>query len=257
MKTTALVLLCLALCAPRAAADLLLSSKSHTDAYELFGKAVPAKDSTTTLWLGKDRLRIESEGQNAIVRLDQKKLILLDPKEKVWRAIELPFDFKRYLPPEKVLLAEQMFGARALTAKLEERDETRKIGEWNAKRWDVTLSQQGYAITQEVVWASSELKADAAAFAEMYTALMSITPENRNLVKELPRLKGIPVRRERTQNVSGVAVKTVEELGSAVEKEAPAGLYDPPADFTEKPFDLLAKPAAAKAPPPAGGKPGG
>ena len=256
MKKPCLALAILTLLAPLASADLLLSSKSHTDAYMLFGKDVPAKDSTSTLWLGKDRMRIESEGLNAIVRLDTKKLILLDGKEKVWRAIELPFDFKRYLPPEKVLLAEQMFGARALTAKLEERDETKKFGEWNAKRWELTLSLQGYAITQETIWATSELKADAAAFAEMYTALMSITPENRNLVKELPRLKGIPVRRERTQNVSGVSVATLEEVLSALEKDAPAGIYDPPADYAEKPYELLAKPAAAKAPP-AGGKPGG
>jgi hypothetical protein len=255
MKSLALA--CLVLFAPSAAADLLLSSKSHTDAYTLFGKETPAKDTTATLWLGKDRLRIESEGLSAIVRLDQQRLILLDTKEKVWRAIELPFDFKRYLPPEKVLMAEQMFGARTLRARLEEKDETKKFGEWNARRWEVTLSQVEHAVAKEVIWASADLKADADAYARMYAALMSITPENRNLVKELPRIQGIPVRRERSQNLSGVWVTTIEEVSSATEKEPPAGLYDPPADYTEKPFELLAKSPGSKPAPPAGGKPGG
>jgi hypothetical protein len=247
MKSLALA--CLALLAPAASADLVLTSKSHTDAYTLFGKDVPAKDGSSTLWIGKDRLRIESEGLNAIVRLDQKRLILLDAKEKVWRAVELPFDFKRYLPPEKVPAAEQMFGARVLRARLDERDETKKIGEWNAKRWEITLSQVNQAVTKEVVWASTDLKADGAAYAQMQAALLSLSPEQRNLVKELPRIQGIPVRRERSQNLSGVWVTTVEEVTSAAEKEPPAGLYDPPADFAEKPFELQAKVPAPKPPP--------
>jgi len=247
MKSLALA--CLLVLAPSASADLLLSSKSHTDASTLFGKETPAKDSTSTLWLGKDRLHIESEGLNAIVRLDTQRLILLDTKEKVWRSIELPFDFKRYLPPEKVLMAEQMFGARTLRARLEEKDETKKFGEWSAKRWEITLSQVDQAVAKEVVWASADLKADGAAYAKMYAALMSITPENRNLVKELPRIQGIPVRRERSQNLSGVWVTTIEELSSAAEKEPPAGIYDPPADYTEKPFELLPKTPPSKPPP--------
>lgn len=252
MKPPCLLLAALVfLCAP-ARADLLLVSKSHTDAYNLFGKAVPAKDSQTTIWFAKDRLRIESEGMQAIVRLDQKKLILLDPKEKVWKSIELPFDLKHYLPPEKALMAEQMMGARALAAKIEEKDDARKIGEWNAKRYDITLSQVGNVVTKEIVWASTDVKADSAAFEEMWGALMSITPENHNLVRELARIQGIPVRRERTQNLSGVAVSTVEEVSSATEKEAPAGTYEPPAGWTEKPYELTGQKPAAPAKKPGG-----
>jgi len=244
-----LVLAVLALFSAPALADLQVVSKSHTDAYNLFGKAIPAKDSTTTLWIAKDRLRIDSDGMKAIVRLDQKKLILLDPKEKVWKAIELPFDAKRYLPPEKALMADQMMGARALAAKLEEKDETKKIGEWNAKRYEITLSQVGNVVTKEIVWASPDIKIDSLKYEEMCSALMSITPEQRNLVRELGRIQGLPVRRERTQNLSSVPVTTIEEVTSALEKEPPAGLYDPPADWTEKPYELLGQTKAT--PPPA------
>ncbi|MBK7643043.1 MAG: DUF4412 domain-containing protein [Planctomycetes bacterium] len=241
MKSISLALAALLLSTPCASADLLLTSKSHTDAYELFGKQVPVKDSTSTLWLAKDRLRLESENMHAIVRLDQKRLILLDPEEKAWRAITLPFEFKNYLPPEKLFMAEQMFAARALQAKLEAKDETKKFGAWDAKCWEITLSQRGFVYSKEVLWVTSGIQADSKVYGEMQAALASITPEQRNLVKELGRIEGLPVRRERTQNLSGVEVRTVEELVTAQEKEAPAGIYDPPADYTERPYELLRK----------------
>lgn len=233
-------------------ADLQLVRKSHTDAYKSFGKDVAAKDSQSTVWLVKDKLRIESEGMNAIVRLDQKKLVLLDTKEKTWTAIELPFDLKKYVPAEMAPAAEQMMGARALQAKVEAKDEAKKIGEWETKRWDISLAQAGNVVSTEIVFATKDIKADPQAFAEMYAALMSLAPENKLLAVELKKIEGIPVRSEKTQAIGNAQVKTVEELVSATEKEAPAGLYEIPADYKEKPFEPMKArmgPAGKRLPP--------
>lgn len=232
-------LLALALLGTPALADLQLVRSSHTDAYKSFGKDVPAKDSQTTVWMAKDRMHIESEGLNAIVRLDQKKLILLDTKEKTWMAVELPFDLKKYVAPEMAGMVDQMMGARALQAKVEAKDETKTIGAWNAKRFDITLSQAGQAVSSEMLWASKDIKADMTAYVEMYAAMMSLAPENKNLVVELKKVDGVPVRSEKTQTLNGAQVHTLEELRSATEKDAPAGIYDVPADFKEKAFDPM------------------
>jgi hypothetical protein len=229
----------LALLGAPAFADLQLVRKSHTDAYKSFGKDVPAKDAQSTIWFAKDRLHIESEGMNAIVRLDQKKLILLDSKEKTWTAIDLPFDMKKYLPPEMAGMAEQMMGAQALQAKVEAKDETKKFGEWNARRFEITLSQRGNVVSKEIVFASKDLKADPQAFAEMYSAMMSMAPENKLLAVELKKIEGVPVHSEKSQTIGNAEVKTTEDLVSATEKDPPAGTYEAPADYKEQPFDPM------------------
>lgn len=241
-----------ALLAAPAFADLKLVRKSHSDPYTAFGKEVAAKDSQSTVWMAKDRLRIESEGMNAIVRLDQKKLILLNAKDKSWMSIDLPFDLKQYVPPERAALVDQIMGARALQARVEAKDESKTIGAWKAKRYDVALSQAGRNVTSEVLWATQDIAFDSAAYVEMYAAMMSLAPENKNLVVELKKVQGVPVRSEKTQFLNNAEVKTVEELVSAAEEKPPEGLYDPPEGYTQKPFEPM-KGTLPGGPRPAGG----
>ena len=252
LRTLALVSL---LAAP-ALADFKLVRKSHTEPYTAFGKEVAGKDTQSTVWIAKERLRIESEGMNAIVRLDQKKLIVLNTKDKSWMSIDLPFDLKKYVPPERAGLVDQIMGARALQARVEPKDESRACGAWKAKRYDIALSQAGRSVSAEVLWASKDIAIDPATYVEMYAAMMSLAPENRNLVVELKKIDGVPVRSEKTQYMNNAEVKTVEELVSASEEKAPEGLYDPPADYTQKAFEPM-KGAMPGGQAPGGQAPGG
>jgi hypothetical protein len=238
----------LALLASPAFADLQIVKKTHTDAAKVDNKDVPAKDTQSTIWLAKDRMHIVSDEVTAIVRLDQKKLILLDAKAKTWTAIDLPFDLKKYVPPEAAGMIEQMMGAQALQAKVEPKDETKKIGEWNAKRYEITLSKAGKAVSKEILWTTKDIKSDVSGYGEMYSTLMAMIPMQKNLAVEMKKLEGLPVYSEKTMSLPGGGEqKSVEELVSATEKEAPAGTYDTPAGYKEKPFDPMSE----------GGMPGG
>ncbi|MBK7643041.1 MAG: DUF4412 domain-containing protein [Planctomycetes bacterium] len=248
MKQLALVASFLALlCAP-AFADLEIVRKVHTDATKMNGQVVPAKDSKSTLWLAKDRLHIVSDENTAIVRLDQKKLILLDEKAKTWTAIDLPFDLKKYVPPEAAGMIDQMLGGQVLDAKVEPKDEEQKFGEWSAKRYEITLSKGTKVFSKEIVWTTKDLKSDISGFNEMYSSMMTMNPAHKQLGPELKKLQGFPVHSEKTQSLPGGEQKTIEDLVSATEKEAPAGIYDVPAGYKEKPFDPMGD---------AGGMPGG
>ena len=242
MKHILLTAVALALSVSPAFADLEVVKKTHTDATKARNKEVPAKDTQTTIWLTKDRMHIVSDEMTAIVRLDQKKLVLLDDKAKTWTAIDLPFDMKKYLPPEAAGMIEQMMNKQALTAKVEAKDETKKFGEWNAKRYEITLSQGSKVMSTEVVWTTKDLKADISGFGEMYASLTSMNPMSKNLATELKKLEGFPVHSERTQTLpTGGEQKSTEDLVSATEKEAPAGIYEAPAGYKEKPFDPMSE----------------
>lgn len=242
----------LALLASPALADLQLVKKTRSDASKAGDKETPAKDSKTTIWMAKDRMHVASDEMTAIVRLDQKKLILIDDKAKTWTAIELPLDMKKYVPPELAGRVEQMMAAQAMAAKVEPKEEVRKFGEWSAKSYEITLSRAGREVSKETVWTTKDIKGDVAAYGEMYSALVGINPMQKNLATELKKLEGLPVYSERTQSTPAGEQKIVEELVSATEKDAPAGIYDAPADYKEKPFD----PMSAAGGPPGGGKRG-
>src|SRR5436190_21282847 len=110
MKTLRTLTSAALLCAPVFAAptDTMMVRKSHTDAYTVGSKEVPAKDETQTVWVSKDRVRLESDENSVLLRLDQKKMYLIDPKTKTYNTIDLPFDMKKYMPAEMAEMYEKM-----------------------------------------------------------------------------------------------------------------------------------------------------
>ena len=57
-----------------AAADWLLTLKSHTDAAQMMGQTTPAKDEVYLYWFGADAIRQDTGEMSTITRFDQKKL---------------------------------------------------------------------------------------------------------------------------------------------------------------------------------------
>jgi hypothetical protein len=108
---------------------------------------MPARDSVTVLWIGKDRMRFEEDDLVAIVRADIKKLFLLETEAKVYSVIDLPYDMKKYLSAEKALITEQL--AAQTKVVMSPTTETKKIKDWNATRYTLTMSMpMGGELTQ-------------------------------------------------------------------------------------------------------------
>ena len=213
-------------------ADLLLTRKTHEEG------APPGRgESTQTIWLGSDRMRVEAEGRVTIVRLDQKKIFLLDPAAKTAASIELPYDIMKYVPEDQAGLVTQLRAANAVKATLTPGDETKTIGSWNAQKSTLTISTARGIAEEVVLWTTRDLPVDTRGFVEMYGAFSGLMPGREAIAEELAKLPGIPVRIETTRSRGPVKVTTVDEVVSAEPKEAPSGTFDVPADYATKPFD--------------------
>ncbi len=223
--------------APRTAAETLLTHSVHTEAYSKDGVEVPAKESQRTLWLGRQRMRFETEDSTILVRLDQQKMYLLDARTKVANVIDLPFEFRRYFPPE----VRERMEKNAPFATVTPQDETRKIGEWQARRHIVSIKTAGAPTSREEVWATKDLPIDLAEYGELSHQVNLLRAGGGFLAEEMKRLEGIPVLTNRVRFVDGVEIKSREELVSVEEKPAPEGLFDVPADYAQKPFDPYAE----------------
>jgi hypothetical protein len=233
--------LIVALASPALCADLVITQTKHTDASKSpGGRDQPAKDVTSTIWLGKDRMRIEDGEQTIIVRADQKKLYMLDAKAKTASVIDLPFDMKKYVPPEAAPMFESMMAG--MKATLTPTTETKKIGEWNATKYTLTYTRPmgpaGDMSTTEEIWATKDVAVDRAAWNEMSSSMWSFVG-GPAMAEEMKKIEGLPILVERTQTMMGSTTKSKDTVTSVASKDAPEGAYEVPKDFTQKPFNPM------------------
>ena len=240
-QKTLLVLALLAVVAVPVQADTLLTLKSHQDAFEFQGQSQEAQDGTVEMWIGETAISRDDDTSRVVVTAD--KLYLIDHASKTYSVLDLPVDLASLLPEGMAAQLDQMRGQMTLEADVEATDETKEVGEWTARRYDVTLSNKAGLTVDQVIWASEEVGVDAASYNRLTGTLAELQPGGAGWVSELAAMKGFPVLRETTMHLGPeVAVTTIEELVSVERKDAPAGTFAPPDGYAEKDFNPGAAP---------------
>jgi hypothetical protein len=216
------------------AGDTVITKQKHSDA----GMGQPAKDTTEVTWIGQGHMRIEDATAITIVRADLKKMYMLDPAAKTCTTVDLPFDMKKYMPPEMAAHMDQMFASSKAT--LTPTTETKKVKDWNATKYTLAVTlPMGGSVTQEM-WVTKDVGGDRSGWQEMFSAQNALGPFAASMAAELKKLDGLPLLTETTTVMMGATMKSSESVTSIEEKDAPAGHYDVPSGYTEKPFDPMA-----------------
>jgi len=227
------------LSSPALCADYVITKEKHTDRATVMGKEQPAKDSKEVTWIGKDHMRVEDGDKVTIVRLDLKKLYMLDTKAKTSSTVDLPVDMKKYLPEEMAPMMEQMFSKMTVT--VTPTKETKKVKDWETTKYTMTMTlPMGGSMDQEM-WVAKDAGGKREGWQELYAAIMSANPVRAGMIDEMKKIEGVPVVVERTQKMMGAEIKSRETVVSIEEKEAAEGFYDVPKDYTDKPFDPMAE----------------
>ena len=220
-----------------AAADVKIVKKRHVDAFTIMGHTQPAKDEQTVVWMGGDRMRMESPENTVIVRLDQKKMYIVDPAGTEYHVIDLPLDLSKILPPG---MGGQMLKMMEMTATVTPTDETKKIGKWETRRWNVTLSSKMVEM-QQTSWVTKDVPMDLAKYRNMVDEIVSLQPGMASAVKEMAKIDGFPVEQDTVTEMAmagGNKMASHEEVVSVEKADAPAGTYDPPAGAKATPFSF-------------------
>ena len=113
-----------------AAADTLLVQKQHTDAMSFMGREEPARDEKIELWMGQDRIARLGGTVDTVVRLDEKKLYVIDHADKTYSTINLPFEFKSLVPSDQQAMMEQMEKMMTMDVAVKPTEETKQVGSW-------------------------------------------------------------------------------------------------------------------------------
>jgi hypothetical protein len=219
-------------------ADTLFTMKSHTDAFQVAGQKQPAKDNQVKVWVSGDRMRRDDGEQTMILRLDRSRLYMINHETKSYSEIPLPIDLRKMMPKGSEAMADQIANGMKLTVQVTPRNETRKVNQWNAKRYDVAIqSAMGMKISS-TLWVSKEIDGYPS-MNRLAATLASLQPGSAAWVKELEKIDGYPVLQEANVDALGAKFGTREELLAVEDKAAPAGTFEPPAGYTAKPYNPI------------------
>lgn len=216
-------------------ADTLVTSKTHSDPF----MGQPAKDETSTTWIAKDRMSRVGEDASFIIRLDQKKLYMIDHSDKTYAVVDLPIDLGKYFPAEMQAQIGAMMQQMKMTATVTPTDETKKINQWMARRHAVAISNaMGMKIDIDM-WVAKDVDIDMSAYKDMVINMQGLQMGFEDVSKAMAAIDGMTVLSETTMNMMGQTMKSREEVVSIEKKAAPAGTYDVPAGYKEETFNPM------------------
>jgi len=232
-----LLVLSLAFAVP-AAADSLLTLKSHVDAFQVAGENQPAKDTEIRVWVANDKLRRDEGETTAILRLDRNKLYVVRHADKTYSELALPVDFVRLMPKGSeeagAVWAQQM----KLTVDLQPTQETRTVGTWNARKLRMDITNATGMKIASTLWVSKDVP-DWSALNRLAATLAALQPGTASWVSVLEKLEGFPVLREDRVEAMGARFNTREELITVETRDASPTTYEPPAGYKQAPFNPL------------------
>ncbi len=234
-----LVLGLLTLVAAVAGADTKIVQLSHQDAFTMMGQSQPASDQEQVLWIGDNRMRTDQGTTSLVVRLDRKKMYVLDHEAKTSSSVDLPLDLAQYLPSG---MGQQMLEMMRFEAEVTSNGQTKTIGQWSCRGYSVSMKSTMVAI-EATYWASTDIDLDVSIYYDMYSQVMAIQPGLQDVVDELRKIEGFVVAQESISRMSmmgDTSIKSSQTTVSIERTDPPAGTYDVPPGYADQPFDLMA-----------------
>ena len=219
-------------------ADIFTKSRQHADAMQIMGQNQPAEDVVETTWLTSKGSRSDNPKHSVIVRLDQKKRIMIDHTDKSYT--EMPLDGKKMMPQgdQQNTQGQAAFqGMMKMDVSVAATNEKKKIKGWKCKKYIMTMKTFMGVMTDEI-WATEDLKIDKDLYARLNSSMMSGMPGMQNSMKdmtrELKKIKGVRVYTTMTQEMMGQKIRHTTELLEFKKSKAPAGLFKIPKGYQKK-----------------------
>ena len=240
------LLIALIVTADVARADIFMRQNQQVDSFQMMGQTQPATDMEVTVWMTDRGMRSDNPQQSAIVKLDQKMLLLLNHEQR--RIVRMPLDADamasniasqgRDLSADDQTQFQEMMGKMSqIKVSITETAEKRKIGDWNCTKYLQTIETfMGPATTE--VWATEDLEIDLDRYVDLTTAMMAMQPgmkENlAEIQQELKKIKGVRVHEKTSNDMMGTKVNSTITLLEFKEEKAPDDLFDLPKGYTNQ-----------------------
>jgi len=224
MKKLLLVVIMMAVSFVYINADVYI--KQETKSPEFMG--TPAKSQITETWMSKTKMVTITDSQSVIVNLEDKKMTMINHKNKWYIVSALPFNFINILPPEMAGMVEGMM--KSMKMEVAPNNQTKKIGTWDAKGYDVSMNIMGMEMKM-TFWVSDNVGFDYKSYSELSYEMLKTTQYGEKMVEEFKKINGYPVAME--MSIMGMTVNT-QTLEISPEKTPDPSIFTIPAGYTLK-----------------------
>jgi hypothetical protein len=215
-----------------AGADVFMKEKLHTGGMTVMGQSQPVQDKTVTVWIVKDKMRRDQGDTSSIAKLDNDKVIIYQLNHSKKTYTELSIGSNELQDASSAMAGD-------LKVKITPTDESKKIGNWNCKKYLQEMDLGMMPMVSEV-WASEDIKIPFREFYEkLSSAMMAQQPGMKmpmeSMQEEMKKIKGVPVLTITTMTVmQNTTVKSSRELLEIKEDTAPAGIFEIPEGYTKQ-----------------------
>ncbi len=221
-----------------AGADVQVVQQHHQDGFSMMGQDQPASDENNVTWIGDGKLRMDQSSSSSIVNLATKKMVIVSHDTKSFNEIDLPIDLASMLPPG---MGEQMMAMMKFDVTVTPSAETKKVGPWTAKRYDLKMTSSMMNM-ESVLWASTETPVDYSSYHELYSSVMSLQPGMDSMMTEMKKIDGFVVDQKATvtmKMMGETSIASSDTVISIEEMDAPAGTYEAPVGYERKEFNYM------------------
>jgi hypothetical protein len=214
-------------------ADVYMKKNHHTDPMKMMGMTTPAKDETAVTWIADGKMSTDSPESMVIVRMDKDVMYNVMKKEKKYMEIPLSKMMETIADPK---MAEAMKGlAGQMKISVTETSETKTINGWKCRKYIQVMEMPMMGPVSSEVWASPDIKIDYEMYfksaAAVYARMPGMSGSLAEIVKEMKKIKGMPVLTTTTMKMMGSEMKSSEELVEVKEDKAPASVFEVPAGY--------------------------
>ena len=242
MMGTALAVALLLFAGAALHAEIYIKQTRKTDPFTVMGQTQPEKVETLVSWYGKDRVRVDTSEETSIIVLGDKKVMyMINHAEMTYGEIPVGADLfgaiageaggeeaKKGMEMAKQM-AQSMMGS--IQVKVTPTAETKKIKNWNARKYLIEMSMGSMMKANSEAWATEDVKVDPRLYYMAANAMMAGMGGLDTMIKEMQKVKGMIVYQETKSEAMGAAMRMVEEIVEVGEKAAPAGTFDIPKGY--------------------------
>ncbi|HVP07634.1 MAG TPA: hypothetical protein VMS71_07320 [Candidatus Acidoferrum sp.] len=226
------------------AAEDFLRNVTHMDGFEVMGNKQPARDDTTSFWIGTDRMAMVKGGKVAAL-LDAKGglLYVFDNANNQYSSIKIS-DISATVDSisaaansndtteegqQKKMIANMMASTKVTVTPTQE---TKKIRNWTARKYLIDQSMP-MIDTKITAWTTKDIKIDYTQIQLLTNAFKASTPGFGKVLEEFKKINGLPVSITSESAVMGQTVKTTTDLIEYAQKPAPKGIFEIPTGYKQ------------------------
>ena len=229
-----------------AVAEVYMKQVTHTAAMQRMGSSQPERFDTTRMWYSDEFARSDvGDTLTVLVGLESRQITLINHVRKNYMVLPLNIaeiadeaieasggddaETKGAQEQAKAMM-EQMMGSVKID--VAESADTKKIGDWNTRKFTVTISVMGMTIHQEI-WATPDIDVDTRLYQAAANVMMSMMPGMSDLTKEMMKVKGVPVLTTVSGNMMGATLSSTTELLEFKDAPLPKGGFKVPEGYKE------------------------